>query len=43
MEWQFANEPLMTQLRLDEALEWAQASFTYPDRVFVTGSSRVSN
>lgn len=43
MEWQFANEPLMTRVQLDEALEWAQASFTYPDRVFVTGSSRVSN
>ncbi len=43
MEWQFANEPLMTRDQLDEALEWAQASFTYPDRVFVTGSSRVSN
>jgi pyruvate formate lyase activating enzyme len=43
MEWQFTNEPLMTRVQLDEALEWAQASFTYPDRVFVTGSSRISN
>ena len=43
MEWQFADEPLMTRVQLDEALEWAQTSFTYPDRVFVTGSSRVSN
>jgi pyruvate formate lyase activating enzyme len=43
MEWQFANEPLMTRVQLDEALELAQTSFTYPDRVFVTGSSRVDN
>jgi pyruvate formate lyase activating enzyme len=43
MEWQFGDEPLLTRSQLDEALDWAQSSFTHPNRVFVTGSSRITN
>lgn len=41
--WHFADEPLMTRSQLDQALKLARDSFTYSERVFVTGSARASD
>ena len=41
LDWQFADESLMTRTQLDDALYWAKDGYKHPERVFVTGSSRL--